>query len=579
MKRLICLYLLLFFILTLFAQFNEKEILFKQAQDMVQARRFQQAVAIYQDMLIKYPDDYTVVLNLINTYIQSSSIDKAYELLNTKKDIMPSDVFSQQKIYLLVQKSNFEEAYRFALDYLDKNHNQVTLYRTVASYFEMKSQFEKAIQIYTLGRQVSHDESLNSMEVANDLFQLRDYRNAIPEYFKLLAKTPSYSYYIANQLQFVLKDDPKQISIIAREVDKSSIPEAKEIYARSLVIVGNFQQALQIYRQLDPEKLVLFADEQYTANRDSLALMAYNDVLPKIADPAKAADILIRQARIYIVTGNIQLAETNLNLVINNKTIQTNPNRYKTRSNRQARELMAELLIQKQGPSQQVISYLNDAKQFAFNAAEADEVEFEIIQYQIMNGSYEDAKNRLVTVLKKEDSGSFIYKRGYYYSYLIATMLNDPAADSLLNECIIATPENQNTNDALYLSFIISGLKGANRELFLHAYRLRKLHQDLQAIAVLDSVYNSTKDEEIRILLGDWALQSRQYKMALATFSSTFKDTTLKEYAALQLTKLAESNQNEQQKLTIDFLKGNPDSVFSPEFRQLLSVPSESPPQ
>jgi hypothetical protein len=579
MKRIICFMLLSIIFLCLYAQYDEKTILLQQAQSMVQSRRFQQAETIYNDLMIKYPGDYSIVLNLINTLVLSTKYDEAYELLNAKKGSMPSDVYSTQKIYLLIQKSNFEEAYSFALNYLDQNPNQVTLYRTIASFFESKMQFEKAIQIYMKGRQVSHDETLNSQEMANDLFQIRNYKEAIPEYFKLLSRNPSYSYFVANQMQMILKDDPKQINAIARESEKSTVIETKEVYARSLVVLGNFQQALQIYRQLPPEKLVQFADEQYSAKRDSLALMAYNDVLPKIVDPARVADIQIRQARIFIMTGNTKFAENTLNQIINDKTIQSPSYRFVTRANREARELMAEVLIQQKGSSQKIIFYLNDAKKYAFNTAEADEIEFEIINYQIMNGSYDDAKQRLSSILKKENTGSAIYKNGYYYSFLIATMQNDPAADSLLNNCIIATPESPDTNDALYLSFIISGLKGASREQFLEAYRMRKMHQDLDAIAIMDSLYERTKDEELRILIGDWAIQSKQYITARNAFNFAFKDVTLKEYAALQITKLYESNQNEQQKLTIDFLKGNPDSVFSPEFRMLLSVPSESPPQ
>jgi len=577
MRKTFLIIFLLVLIVGLYAQYDEKAILLKQAQDMMQSRRFKQAEAIYTDLMSKYPSDYVVVLNLINLYIQTSNADKAYDLLNAKKDIFPSNVFSEQKISLLLQKNQVDEAFRLATDYLEQNRNQITLYRNIAALFEIRFQYDKAIQIYAKARQVSNDPLLHAMEIGNDYFQMRDFKNCIPEYFKLLQRTPSYYNYVSNQMQTLLKYDPKQITTIAHEVEKSPVPESREVYAYSLVAVSKYAEALQIYKQLSPEKLIQFADDQYYANRDSLALQAYQDALPNVDDPVKKADIRIREARIYILNGKTPAARQTLEQVINDNTIQQPRFKFRSRANREARELMAELLIQEKGSSKQVIEILNSAKQFAMNAAESDEIEFEIIRYQIMTGDYDDAKDRLSTVLKKENSGSAIFKSGYYYSYLIAAMQNDPSADSLLNECIIAKPESQDTNDALYLSFIIQGIKGSDRDMFLEAYRLRNLHQDLEAIAVLDSVYSHTNDEELRILKGDWAIQSKQYGTVRSAFSYDFKDQTLKEYAKLELAKLVEYNQNEQQQLSIDFLKSNPDSVFSPAFRMMLSVQSESP--
>ncbi|HNX01376.1 MAG TPA: tetratricopeptide repeat protein, partial [Candidatus Cloacimonadota bacterium] len=141
MRKTFLIIFLLVLIVGLYAQYDEKAILLKQAQDMMQSRRFKQAEAIYTDLMSKYPSDYVVVLNLINLYIQTSNADKAYDLLNAKKDIFPSNVFSEQKISLLLQKNQVDEAFRLATDYLEQNRNQITLYRNIAALFEIRFQY------------------------------------------------------------------------------------------------------------------------------------------------------------------------------------------------------------------------------------------------------------------------------------------------------------------------------------------------------------------------------------------------------------------------------------------------------
>ncbi|MCK4311127.1 MAG: hypothetical protein KAW88_00145, partial [Candidatus Cloacimonetes bacterium] len=194
---------------------------------------------------------------------------------------------------------------------------------------------------------------------------------------------------------------------------------------------------------------------------------------------------------------------------------------------------------------------------------------FKIIHFQIMNEQYSQSKEKLSKILKKEDASSDIYKLGYYYSFLLALMQNDPAADSLLGELLINLPENYITNDALFLSVLGSGLDGNTREDFLSAYRKKLLFKDEKAIEILMGIYNGSQNEEMLILAGEWAIESNKKDQAISIFSHEYSNELLAEYALLQKTRITQ-DEIEKAKLSTDFLKLNPQSVFSPEFRKLL---------
>ena len=79
------------------------------------------------------------------------------------------------------------------------------------------------------------------------------------------------------------------------------------------------------------------------------------------------------------------------------------------------------------------------------------------------------------------------------------------------------------------------------------------------------ALYNETQNEELLILAGDWALMNNDPETAGNIFSSEFKNSVLKEYAQLQLAKLSP-----HEELCKTFLTDHPQSVFSPEFREIM---------
>ncbi|HPR18815.1 MAG TPA: hypothetical protein PLD62_11280, partial [Candidatus Cloacimonadota bacterium] len=143
-------------------------------------------------------------------------------------------------------------------------------------------------------------------------------------------------------------------------------------------------------------------------------------------------------------------------------------------------------------------------------------------------------------------------------------LLSD-AVDSLLGEVIINLPEDEKTNDALLVFVITSFWEDEQKAEFFAAYRRMQLHKSEAAAEQLMALYHETKNEELLILAGDWALLNNDPETAGNIFSSEIKNPVLKEYAQLQLAKLSP-----HEELCKTFLTDHPRSVFSPEFREIM---------
>jgi hypothetical protein len=231
--------------------------------------------------------------------------------------------------------------------------------------------------------------------------------------------------------------------------------------------------------------------------------------------------------------------------------------------------MLAEIAIRRHDSENKILKYLKEAEKFSYNQKEKKEIEFEIIYYFIMNGNYDKSKELLKKNLENEEPSSDIYKNSYFYSYLIAVMENDSLADSLLSEIIINIPENFMANDALFLADLLKKLSPEEREKFLLAYRKKMLYEEKEAIKILEEIYNQGKNEEILFLCGEWAESIGDTLKAGEIFSHDFADETLAEYSQLKFAQM-KSNKREQREFATDFLKMKPQSIFSPEFRELI---------
>ncbi len=549
--------------------FREKEIMLNQADRLTGNRQFEKANKIYKMLLVDYPDDAVIIEKLIVNLLRITKLDEAENLLEEHQIYLDGMRYVKLKISILLFRGELKQAVKIGDNYLKEHSGSINSYKIIAGIFEQHRQYEKAVLIYKRVRKISKNENLFTKEIAYDYQSLKDFPNAIAEYMKLMKKQASYSHFVLSRLKNILQEDPSAIKFISNAVKGSSDIIAMEMYALCLGEIGEYEKALNEYKNLDAEKLLDFANQLMVSGDLDTAEKAYQMYLEKVYEPDLIANARIKLAVVYIEQGKLQSGKDILLQIYNDDKIKSKKYRYKTRANRFCRELLAEVLLMQDAAPKEITKYLNEAKEFAYTYAEKKEIEFKIIHFLMMNEKYTECKDRLFEILRDEDSSSAIFKLGYYYSFLLATMESDPAADSLLGELILNLPEDDITNDALYLSVLQGKLGKQEWEQFLSAYRKKLLYKDDKAINILMGIFEDTQSEEMLILAGEWAIDSKQFEKAESIFAMEFSDDTLSEYAVLKRTEIVE-DKIEKNRLSTDFLKNFPQSIFSPEFRQFL---------
>ena len=569
MKKVI-LIILLIVICNAFADLNENNILKRRARSYKSRKQYEKAIGIYKTIEKNDPNDMDNIRELILVLIQISKIERAEKLLNTYKMKMREDLHFQLKLMTLLHKAEFVKAQKLSYEFLDRKRGNINNYGSVAKVFEQYRQYDTAVEIYLKARKIASDENLYVRELAYDHQALKDNENAVREFIKLVENKNSYSSLVLSHFKTMLKEDIHVIRYIKETTGKSKNHTIKEIYALCLGEIGEYEKALKEYEELPTQNILRFADRMEKSRKSLIAIRAYNIFLSRSIDVVENAKTMIRLANIYIIHDELGKAEEILLDLYRNKDLKLKRNRYKTRANRQCRELLAQIYLMRNASQQRIIQYLEEAKEFTFNKNDINEIEYKIIHLLIMNENNDLAKEKLMNVLKNENSGSDIFKKGYYYSFLIAVMTNDAKSDSLLGELLINIPEDDLTNDALLLFQSTNHVQSnADREDLLKAYRKRTLYKNSEAIEILRSIYKRSGSEDMLFLAGEWAMQSGKMKLASEIFSHEYSKPDLQQYAILKLAEI-KKDKTEKKNYSRDFLQNNPQSIFSPQFRRIL---------
>lgn len=551
------------------AQFDEKEFQLKRAQNYIFQREYTKANEIYQELLEQFPEDHEIAARLITNLIRISELDKAEQILEKYKKIFPDLQFVTTSIVLYTALGDPETAGKIASDYIEKNPGKIAAYREISVAFEKVRNYEKSIEVMLKARKSARDDYLYTRELALAYEMIEDLSNSSKEYLKHLEYNQSYFHFVFSRMKKILAVSPVQIENIRNYTQNSDNESILELYALCLGEIGDTAKALEIYEKLEPVKLLEFADRQRATGNMEIALTAYSKYLENIDEPHLKADVLIELAEIKIEQKDFSTAKQILLEIYADDQLNKGKYFYKTNAGRICRELLAEIAQREYEPDDIILAYLEEAKDFAFNQKIRKEIDYKILHFQVMSNKLDQAKADLKNLLLNDDSGTDTYKLGLFYSFFISGIENDPAADSLLGELLVFTPSGDLTNDALELKIIGDALTPAARRTLFHAYQQKNLYRFAAAIDSLMTIHDLTGNEDVLILAGTWAWQAEDNLTASSIFQLKFENTVLAEYALLAETRLIDDPELRNQRVQ-NFLKEKPESVFSPEFRQLL---------
>lgn len=556
-----------------YAQYNEKAIMHQKAQRLNSQRQYVEAEQAWLEVLVKYPADLIAVTQLFQLYLQISDADKAEKLLKDYRTVIPNNQWMEYDIQLDVMQAKLKDAWDKSQAYIQLAPNEEQRYRLLANFFERKGFSEQAIRLYEQGRATLGNDNIYNMEIGNNAFRSHIYDKAMTEYIKYLEMQPGNIYFVGNQLNAILTENPELITLLKKLAKASTSLEVKEVYAISLSRMGKLNEALTEYELLPVEKLYAFANEQYTAGKDSLAIVAFNTLRNKQIDVKTLGDVLLKTSESNIRLRQFAQAESIITLIVNPEDNTINPKFERMRYPFEAYLILSDLALWQGKEFSNIIAILNEARKAALNNIDKEEVDYRLIGTYFISEQYEQAEKLLLKQNRPKQTD-----RRLYYEYLIAAAkMQTEIADSLLNELVIANPSSKYVNDLMTMNIMLLNLSKSAQNNFLQAFRFKLSHRDSLAIQTVADLAITAKDEELRILAADWAQTSGFKKWAEQLFNYDWKDELLKEYALLQRSKLQSQTSNAEN-MAQDFLKANPNSVFSPGFRQILQkIPNGRP--
>jgi tetratricopeptide (TPR) repeat protein len=551
------------------AQVNQKDILLKEANRFNLHRQYEKAISLYLELLEQYPDDADIAERLISSYLLTSQLGKAEKLLDEKNSIFADLKQVELRVTLLLAQAKIDNAWKTCQKFLSDNSGRLNYYKTFAVLFQRYRQYNYAVDLLLMARNIAKDDYLYANELANNYYQISDHQNSIKEYLKHVEKNKAYKNYVQNKLKIILREDPQIITAIEEFSSTTENSDILEIYAVSLGETGNISGALEVYQKLSSDKLLTYAQTLKQSGDEENALLAYAKYLQLVNSPELIAESQLAIAQIYWKQKRFSEAENLLLQIYNSRELQSKQLRYKTRANRICREMLSDLALLRDEPKA-VITYLQEASEFTYNQKEIKDIAYRMIHFKLMTDDIDAAEQQLLQVLMDEDPSSEIYKKGIYYKYLLSVMQADTTADSLLGELLINLPESTYTNDAIEISLVLKQLQDEDKQKFLEALRKDQIYKTTQAITLLEEIYQTSDNEQILILAGEWSLRDGDPIKAAEIFNNEFSDADLAQYALLMTTHIDNLDIDLQQ-LTENFLAANPRSVFAPEFRKLLS--------
>ena len=557
--------MLLVAVFPLAAQYNEQQILTQQAYQLLARRQYNEAEQVFLQILQRFPTDSNSVLQLMQIYLQTSQLSKAETLLAEQRRILPPNIYTEQSILLTIHQGRAPEALNMVQSYLEQLGHDQAKYRQLASYFEQRSFYEQSLILYQSARDHFNNQDLFTLETANAALNFRRLDLALSKYLQWLKLNPNNLYFVNNQVKTILQEDASLIEQIGAEAAQNNLPALWELYAGALQALKRNLEALEAFKHLPEARMQRFSDELVAAGFYEIALLSLLHLRDAATSSPAKADYKLKIAQVSFNMGDIDACASVLDSLLADPELGTTQFQNTSRVNYQARKLLAEVQIIRAVALDSVFATLESIRQFARGASEQSEASLQIAKLHLMNSNYTEAERALNQI---SDSQQF-HTREYYriLSHLLRSEVD--AADSLMNEMIIAYPSSPWINDLIGFMMIVLSIPEDSQSAFMRAFQTYNLRRS-EAVDLLLDVFTQTTDEEILILAAEWAAGLGDREEGLRILNHDFTDPISSEYAGvLRLNYTQDSDIKSQ--VAREFLSQNPTSVFSPGFRAILS--------
>jgi tetratricopeptide (TPR) repeat protein len=308
--------------------------LFQTAQSYIRKNRYDAAIPVLEDLLIRNPQNATYYEWLLRSYLTVSQLDQADSLVNAMLLKYPQDLrYSIDRATILYRQNHEKEALSLWHQILQSHPRNINLYSQIANEMIENRLWDEAVIVYQTAIEKIPNTEHFYMNLANLYKNRLMYKEATDNYLKYLDAQPKQEKYIFNQiLAFQIPTDQQTEFFTVLEKQAAS----SDTTSRLTVLLGQLYQryrkydkALETFLSLETEssdgtRLISFAQ---AAERDSayaIALQAYQEVIkryPKSKHILLAYRGEITTLFLLAVTNNqIQYAEQALRLIDTVKT-------------------------------------------------------------------------------------------------------------------------------------------------------------------------------------------------------------------------------------------------------------------
>ncbi|MCB5233843.1 MAG: tetratricopeptide repeat protein [Candidatus Cloacimonetes bacterium] len=561
--NLITLLLLLFFG-ALSAQYNEKQILTQQASQFMVTRQYDRAEEIYLEILDKFPNDVNTVLQLMQLYLNIGNKDKAEQHLNFYQRYLADNQQMELRMQLLLMQGKAQEAERIVAGYLELYGQHSSRHRLIASYYERYRYYEEAIDIYQAAR-AQFGGDLFALEIGNAAMKIQRFHQATDEYLNYIAASTGVNYFIKSQIASMLKRDESIIERVKQASEKRNSEVITELYGASLIELERYDEALEIYKGLNPSFMRNFAQQQRKLRNYNIAIQAYQFLADIAEKPIQRLTYDFDIATIYHEDTLYDSCDQKLTKLLADDFWAISASNTRTGLYFMLRKLKAENDTALGVDFSEIVTWLQESKRYVGRARDNQELDLAIAKISILNEDYANGEKALARITMpdfKED--------GDYLKFLLQFYQNNvEQADELMHGFLIAHPESEYANDIIYLNMLAINMNDSQSESFGASVRKLQLYKE-EGITELRELFEQTGDEELLILAIEWALRMGLSETASELLEHEFEDELASDYAQYFRLVLI-SDREEEKDFARDYLKLRPNSIFSPRFRQSLT--------
>jgi tetratricopeptide (TPR) repeat protein len=225
------------------------------AQSYEQAGHYEQAVALYQELLSKDPLNAACSESLSRVYVQLKRYDEAIALFQRRLIMNPNDISLRGALGSVYHKAGRDKEataeWEKVIHVDPKNPN---VYRSVAGVLLENRLLDRAAELYRRGRLACNDPSLFTLDLAHLLSVSMDYAGAMAEYIRWLRQNPTQLSFVQNRLSaFTAKEEAQTAArdVVQAELRIGDDPRLYELLAWLYMEGKSFREAFEVYKKLD----------------------------------------------------------------------------------------------------------------------------------------------------------------------------------------------------------------------------------------------------------------------------------------------------------------------------------------